>query len=602
MDGRRPTQPEPAARLWSLAFVAAVAFLTVLAFLPTFENGFVEWDDGPNLLRNEAYRGLGLAQLRWMFVAFHGGHYIPLTWLTFGLDYLIWGMDPFGYHLTSLLLHAANAVLFFLIAVRLLALANPALGADWLGLRVAALTAALLFSLHPLRVESVAWATERRDVLCGSFYLLAVLAYLRACDAPAAAPRARRLWYGAAVAAGAAALLAKSMAVSLPLVLLVLDVYPLRRLTLDRRIVAEAAQRRSLAEKIPFVVLSATAIPLAIFAARSTDSLTSLSQVGIAARLSLADFSLAFYLWKMLVPLNLAALYERPVSVDWSAPAFVLCGLVVLSLTAVAVGLRRRWPALAAVWAIYVVILMPVSGIVHNGPQIAADRYTYLSCLGWGLLAAGGLGAGWLRLRRTRPASAAAWRLAPVVLIVSVCLGALTWRQTEVWHDTESLWTHALAASPSAIAYYNLGAALAAEGRRAEAIERYRDAVKRLPTYVEAHNNLGFALAQEGRLDEAAEQLWEAVKLRPRWALAHNNLAFVLDRQGRTAEALEHLREASRLRPEAAAIHNNMGDALVKLGRLDEAAAEYREALRLDSRLSEAQAGLDRVLAHIGRR
>ncbi len=595
MGGRRPTHP------WSLVFAAVVAFLTVIAFLPIFDNGFVEWDDGPNLLRNEAYRGLGRAQLSWMFVAFHAGHYLPLTWLTFGFDYLVWGMDPVGYHLTNLLLHTANAVLFFLIAVRLLALANPVLGAEWLGLRVAALTAALLFSLHPLRVESVAWATERRDVLCGFFYLLAILAYLHACDAPAAAPRARRLWYGAAVAAGAAALLSKSMAVSLPLVLLVLDVYPLRRLTLDRRIVAEAEQRRALAEKIPFVVLSAAAIPLAIFAARHGDSLTSMSQVGIGGRLSLADFSLAFYLWKMLVPLNLAALYERPVSVDWSAPAFVFCGLVVLSLTAVAVGLRGRWPALAAVWATYVVILIPVSGIVHNGPQIAADRYTYLSCLGWGLLAAGGLGAGWLHLRRTRPAASAAWRLVPVVLIVSACLGALTWRQTEVWHDTESLWTHAVAVSPSAVAYYNLGAALAAEGRTAEAIERYRDAVKRLPTYVDAHNNLGFALAQESRLEEAAQHLREAVKLRPAWALAHYNLAFVLDRQGRTAEALEHLREASRLRPEAAAILNNMGATLVKLGRLDEAAAEYREALRLDPRLQEAQVGLDRVLAHIGR-
>src|SRR5713226_3779491 len=157
----------------------SIVILTSAVFWPALKNGFV-WDDMDLLLRNPYYRGLGWTQITWMFTTFHMGHYMPLSWATFGLDYLLWGMDPFGYHLTNLALHCANAVLFFLIAVRLLALSSPALAVDRLGLRVAALAAALLFSVHPLRVESVAWATERRDVLCGFFYLLAALSYLRA--------------------------------------------------------------------------------------------------------------------------------------------------------------------------------------------------------------------------------------------------------------------------------------------------------------------------------------------------------------------------------------------------------------------------------------
>ena len=297
------------------AIPAAVAVLTFLAFLPTLDNGFVDWDDISNLGDNESYRGIGRTQIAWMFTTFHMGHYIPLTWLTFGLDYAVWGMDPFGYHLTNLVLHAANAALVYWIAVWLLTLAVPGLSSEWLGLRLTAMTAALLFSLHPLRVESVAWATERRDVLCGFFYLLAILAYLRACEAQSASARGRRLWYGAAVAAFAISLLSKSMAVSLPVVLLLLDIYPLRRLTLDRAILKEPRQRLVLAEKIPFVILSAAAAVAAVVAVRRGALLAPMSELGIVERVTLATFSLAFYLWKMLAPVNLSPLYEMPDSI-----------------------------------------------------------------------------------------------------------------------------------------------------------------------------------------------------------------------------------------------------------------------------------------------
>ena len=205
---------------------ALIALVTFAAFLPTLHNQFVNWDDDENFLDNPHYRGLGWTQLRWMWTTFHLGHYIPLTWMTFGLDYRLWGMNPFGYHLTSLLLHAANAVVFFFVVHRILTLALPRPSERGRALAVSAGFAALVFAIHPLRVESVAWATERRDVLSGLFYLVTILVYLRACEGE---KRGRR-WYWLAVATFVCALLSKAMVVNLPIVLLILDVYPLRRL------------------------------------------------------------------------------------------------------------------------------------------------------------------------------------------------------------------------------------------------------------------------------------------------------------------------------------------------------------------------------------
>src|SRR3989475_7114580 len=233
---------------------ALIALVTFAAFLPVLQNQFVDWDDQRNFLDNHHYRGLGWTHLRWMWTT-HLGHYIPLTWMTLGLDYVLWGMNPLGYHLTNLLLHAANAVLFYFVAFRILGLGLPDPGdrrqAD---LVLSAGFAALVFAIHPLRVESVAWVTERRDVLSGLFYLSAILIYLRTCERG----ERGRGWYWAAVGLFACALLSKSMVVNLPVVLLILDVYPLRRLGGSIGWWSEPA-RRGYVEKIPFVLLAAAA-------------------------------------------------------------------------------------------------------------------------------------------------------------------------------------------------------------------------------------------------------------------------------------------------------------------------------------------------------
>src|SRR5213596_1362557 len=369
-----------------------VALFTLAAFLPALQNQFVNWDDAENFLENPHYRGLGWTNLRWMWTT-HRGHYIPLTWMTLGLDYLLWGMNPLGYHLTSLLLHAANAVVFFFIARRLLTLALPSPSEHGHALAVSAGFAALVFAIHPLRVESVAWATERRDVLSGLFYLSAVLAYLRACDRE----ERGRGWYWGAVALFAGALLSKSMAVNLPVVLMILDVYPLRRLGGSIGWWSKPA-RRIYVEKIPFVLLAAAASAIAVMAQFSIHAALPLAQLSVPGRLAVSAYGLSFYLGKMIVPVNLSPLYELPRTVSpWAMPFILSFGLAV-AITAIVLSLRRRMLGLPAAWLAYLVVLLPVLGIFQSGPQIAADRYTYLAGLGWAILAGAGLLSSWSRL------------------------------------------------------------------------------------------------------------------------------------------------------------------------------------------------------------
>src|SRR5205809_2261847 len=407
-----------------------IAFSTFAAFLPTLQNQFVSWDDDKNFLENPHYRGLGWTQLRWMWTT-HLGHYIPLTWMTLGLDYLLWGMNPVGYHLTNLLLHAANAVVFFFVVRRLLTRALPSPSEHGYALAVSAGVAALVFAIHPLRVESVAWATERRDVLSGLFYLSAILIYLQACEGGARG----RGWYWLSVAAFVGALLSRSMVVNLPIVLLILDVYPLRRLGGAVGWWSGPA-RRVYVEKIPFVLLAAVASAVALMAQLSHDTMVPVVRLSALGRLAVSMYGLSFYLWKTVAPMNLSPLYELPPTVNPWAPPFIVNYGVVVAITAIVLAFRRRVPGLPAVWVAYIVVLLPVLGIFQSGPQIAADRYTYLAGLGWAILAGAGLLSCRRSSRRSKTGTPATWLLTGIALCVVVGLGVLTWSQAKVWRDS----------------------------------------------------------------------------------------------------------------------------------------------------------------------
>jgi tetratricopeptide (TPR) repeat protein len=498
------------------------AGLTCMIFLPALGGGFLPWDDEANLVVNRAWRGLGPSQLGWMLTTFHKGHWIPVTWLSFALDHVLWGMDPRGYHLTNVLVHGANAGLVCLLAMRLLEGGRGVEGAARLAGGAAA---ALAFALHPLRVESVAWVTERRDVLSAFFCLVSLLAYLRAVREEAVW---RSRWYWLALGAFALSLGSKSMAVSLPVVLLILDMYPLAR--------GRGAWRLRLIEKTPFALLSLLVAGVAMVAVRSGGSASSLADLGVAQRLAISSYSIVFYLWKTLVPVGLSPLYELPLKLDPRAPVYLLSMTLVIAITGAALALRRPRPWLLAAWAAYVVMLLPVVGIAHNGPQIAADRYTYLPCLPWAILLGGIV--------------ALLWRGAWAIPVVAVALGFLAWLtvgQIRVWHDPETLWTHALLASPSAIAHSSLGIVLDERGRPDEAIAHFQQALRVNPRLAHAENNWGITLAKQERWEEAARHFEAALRLSADYAEAHANLAVALGRLGRYAEAQRHLEQARAL-------------------------------------------------------
>ena len=442
----------PALARWALP--ALVITLTLVAFIPALHHEFLGWDDAKNYLDNPLCRGLGLRQLAWMFTTFHMGHYIPLTWMTFGLDYLLWGMTPSGYHLTNILFHSATALACYFLGLRLLRAALQEVAES--DLRIGAALAALLFAVHPLRAESVAWITERRDVVSGLFYLLSVIAYLKAVDGT---DRARPRWYWTSVGLFTGGLLSKSIVVSLPVVLLALDVYPLHRLG-----GARGWRRPSVwLEKVPYVALGAAAAVIGFSALFTLGNTRSLAEMGPLYRAVLSIYGLAFYLWKSVMPFALSPLYPLDATVTW------LHFGAAVALLGIAIFMRRRWPAFTVATLVYLVTLLPVLGIFQNGPQAAADRYTYLACLGW-VVVLGGLAARRWAGRAVARAVLSIWVLAML---------PLTWQQVAVWHDSVTLWSHALALAPeNRAAHFNLAGAHEEAGRYAAAVAEYEEVAR----------------------------------------------------------------------------------------------------------------------------
>ncbi|HUG38661.1 MAG TPA: tetratricopeptide repeat protein [Candidatus Limnocylindrales bacterium] len=578
----------------------AVALVTALTFTPALWTGFV-WDDEAMFLQNPSYRGLGWTELAWMFTTVHMTHYTPLSWLTLGLDHVLWGMRPSGYHATNVILHAVTAVLVSLCAARLLGMAMAgAPGPRTATVREGAALAGLLFAVHPLRVESVVWVTERRDVLCGLFYVAAVLAYLRT-NSPDAARPARPPALHWCLLLFSLALLSKSMAVTLPLVLLILDVYPLRRLGGNVGWWGGAA-RRVWWEKAPFLLLSAAVGIVQIAALFASGNAATVVRPGALGRIAIAVFGLALYLLKTVLPVRLSPLYALDPERSFLAWPFLASGAFVVGMTVLAVAVRRRWPALLPVWLSYVVILLPVLGTA-NTFQIAADRYSYLAALGWAVL------AGLLLAGRGRsdpdaaPHDALQERIAKSGLALAAIAGLiiLTVLQIGVWRDAETLWTHALEVDPaSPVAHYNLGVIRMGQGLLGDAEEHFTETVTFRPRHVEGHNNRGLALLWMGRPREALTPLREAVRRKPDFAYAHNNLGLAYLRVGDRASAESQFRKALAIAPDLTSAHANLGALLLSTGRAAEALAHFDRAAALDpslAGLAEARAEAQAAMA-----
>ncbi|HET6381645.1 MAG TPA: tetratricopeptide repeat protein [candidate division Zixibacteria bacterium] len=537
------------------------ATATFAVFCPALWNGFVNWDDTTNFINNDEYRGLNWKNLRWMASTFLLGQWIPFTWLTLGIDYALWGMNPFGYHLTNVLLHCATTAVWYLVSRHLLALAFPSLGVT--ARDASALGAALFFAIHPLRAESVAWVTERRDVVSGLFFLLAVLGYLHA-----RRPDARRTGLWPSIVCYILAALSKSIVVSLPVVLLLLDVYPLRRLNIRRR--DFRALRQLLIEKAPYVAVAVATGIMAIWAQRHNHYLTPLDRLSLLDRVSVAIYGLWFYFTRTLVPVGLSPLYELPAKINFLEPRFLVPALGVLALTIAVTVLGRRWVALPVAAAAYAVILAPVSGLLHNGHQLVHDRYSYLSCLPWAILfgAAGALTIhasqhGLVRRPVARGAvlAMAAWLVA---------LGTLTWQQVKVWRDDDTLWRYALDADSScSICYANLGLSLASRNLPELAIKEFERALALRPDRLQTHSHLGVALLNAGRTAEALTYFVRVRNRNPSDLGNRNNMAVALLRLGRHAEGMAELRSILAQDPQNIHARANFATALLEARQVE---------------------------------
>jgi tetratricopeptide (TPR) repeat protein len=578
---------------------ALVALAALAATAPVVGNGWVDWDDDYNFLENPAYRGLGWPQIRWAWTTTHVGAYQPLSWIAFEAQYVAWGLAPRGYHVVSLLLHAAVAVLLYVLAVRLVILGGPGdRGAvPPRHVRLGCALAAALFVAHPLRVEVVSWVSCQPYLPCIFFSMLSVLAYLQAAS-PAAGPR-RRAWMLGAWLLLATAMLFKAVAVAVPLVLAILDVYPLRRLGGGRGWLGPSA-RKVWWEKVPFLALALVFSVQAVRAKWEDHGPLPPGEAGPIPRIARAAYSVCFYVDKTLWPRELIALYPSPERVTLSEPPFAVDLLIVLGASFAAWLARRRYPGLLAAWLAYLVILAPNTGLVQYTGLLAGDRYAYASTIPLAVLLAAALS--WLLKPGRLPRPLAVAPMA-VGLALVVALTILSWRQTLTWYDSEALYRYAIAhgAAGNDLAHNNLGAALANKGRVAEAMAQYADAIRLNPAHFRAHYSLGTHLARQGRLDEAIAHFREVIRVVPTSWEAHYNLGLALGRQGKYAEAVAEFARVARLRPDFAEAHSNWGAALALQGRYADAIPHYNEALRLQPGLIEARRNLAEALAKTSR-
>ncbi|HEY5043831.1 MAG TPA: tetratricopeptide repeat protein [Verrucomicrobiae bacterium] len=545
----------------------ALGLVTLLLYLPVLHHGFVEYDDQQYVTDNPLVQaGLTWRGFIWAF-GFHAGNWHPLAWLSHMLDCQIYGAWAGGHHLTSVLLHVASTLLLFSVI-------NRMTHSMWPSAAVAA-----LFAWHPLHVESVAWVAERKDVLCAFFWMLTLWTYIRY----AAKPSAVR--YGCTLGAFMLCLMSKPMGVTLPFVLLLLDCWPLGRMTGDWCQVKRIG--RLVGEKIPFFVLSAIVCVLTLRAQEI--AIVSTAGLSVSQRIPHVLAAYNHYLVAMFVPRNLAVYY--PYQSHLPTPT-VVCAVVVLGLiTVLAIRNFRQRPYLIVGWLWYLGTLVPVIGLVQVGDQAWADRYTYLPLIGPFVMLV------WLAcdLIKSRVV------LQSAAVAAAVALTAATWVQLGYWKNTRTLFEHtAKVTQQNALAVTILGSLLAKDGKLDEAMQYYQTALRYTPNFPEAHFFLGNALDEQGKLDEAVAEYQKSLWFRPTQEQTHIFMGIALAKQKKYDEAIAHYYAALRLNPDSAVTHNNLARLYHSLGRFDEAIAHYNTALEIDPKLALAHNNLGILLIQQG--
>ena len=507
------------------AITAAIAFLL---YLPTLQFQFVNWDDDGYVTANQAlaYRWRDFAH--WAFTTFAQGNWHPLTWISLKIDYSFWGMNPLGYHLSNIIFHAVNSSLVVVLMWRLFSTAVPQEGGFR---RVAfAFVTGLVFAIHPLHVESVAWISERKDLLYAFFYLLSVLTWLVWTQKE---PGRRISLYLLSLLFCVLSLMSKPMAVSLPVVLLLLDIYPLRRTGLGGRLILE---------KLPFVALALVSCVITIIAQAQAQSVAPMLELALFDRFGNAAQALFFYLYKSFVPLDLSPLYQLR-SVDFSLMVKgVVAAFGFIVLVSMAIARFKKSPAFLVLLSMFLVMLLPVLGIVQVGSQSAADRYMYLALLP--LSVGGCLLVSQLARKLTAPPS---WLVFPV-LVCGLILAFLTVQQSMHWRNSELLWKKVLTVDYEVpVAHYNLGNYYLAVNQLDKAEAEWRATIQLDPGYSRAHNQLGNLHFLKGDLNAALDRYRKAVASDPGNVEAVYNYAQVLDQLGMIRQAKDAYSQFIRL-------------------------------------------------------
>jgi protein O-mannosyl-transferase len=567
-----------------------VLLLTVVVYGAALRNEFVNWDDASYVVENRHIRFINGAFFKWAFFNFYSSNWHPLTWISHALDYSLWGLNPLGHHLTNIILHAVNTFLVVVLAMRLLdafkeraALNGSRSFLNDRATLIAAGTTGLLFGLHPLHVESVAWVAERKDLLCALFFLLSIMAYVNAVRRMGHSAEGKRLTPGALLPALCffiLALLSKPMAVTLPVVLLILDWHPFKRVR------SLGTFLNVFMEKLPFVAFAFASSVVTIMAQKAGGALTPLEALALSTRMTVAAKALIDYLFRMIFPLNLLPFYPYPAATEISLfqPVYLSAVILLIGFTIASTALIRKQKLWLSVWGYFVITMVPVLGIVQVGSQASADRYTYLPSLGPFLLM--GVLAAWVEREvdtLTKWRTTLRFFIGTLALVVIISMLSLTIAQISIWKNEIILWSHSIQKAPKVeIAYLNRALAYKKKGQVEKAIEDFNTAISLNPYGFIAHYNLGNIFLNEGRIDNAIEQYKITITLKPDYAEGHNNLAAAFEEKGLLDQAIEHYRMVVALKPDYAEGHYNLGLAYGEKGLFESAEAQLRTAVALD--------------------
>ncbi|MFC1798188.1 tetratricopeptide repeat protein [Thermodesulfobacteriota bacterium] len=532
---------------------------------------FVSYDDPLYVSDNpQVQQGLNLETFLWSFTdaTLITGYWVPLVWLSVLLDYQLYGMNAGGFHLTNMLFHILNTVLLFLVLDRMT-------GKTWRSAFVAA-----LFALHPLHVESVAWVTERKDMLSTFFWMLTLLSYTWYVKRPGI------LRYFSVFLCLVLGLMSKPMLVTLPFVLLLLDVWPLMRFrTGFKELPLRNVLFRLIREKIPFFILVALFSIMAFLTQSEGGAVKSLSDYPMDVRLANTLVTYVKYIGKLFWPVKLAFLYPHPGPLPFWQPVLAGAGLVFLSLGAL--KSVKQYPYITTGWLWYLGTLVPVIGIIVIGPHVMADRYTYVPLIGLYVILAWGIPD----LLKRQPYKK--FVLVPAAVGLLLVLSFLSHVQVGYWRDSLTLYQHAIEVTHDNLrAYLNLGVALEEKEKFDEAKAYYLKIINIDPNNASAYNNLGNALGAMGKDQKAIDSFKEAIRIDPLHQKAWNNLGTIFFKQGQYGQAVDCFFKALKIDPDYAKAHNNMGSALAEQGRINQAIIHFQEALRLRPDFEDAMKNL----------